>query len=136
MNNKNLYLLLGSLALGLLFDFLFFDKPLGMSYPLFIIALYFFLFWNINCNLNWRPTLKLDFILLLGISIIALSLTYILFSNPIFTVLNFFMIPILFVTHSLLLTSNNQHKWFESLFLADLLYGFTYRPLRNCLKPF
>ena len=47
MNKKNLYLLLGSLALGLLFDFLFFEKPLGLSYPLFITALYFFLFWNI-----------------------------------------------------------------------------------------
>lgn len=136
MNKKNLSLLLGSLALGLLFDFFFFEKPLGLSYPLYITALYFFLFWNINRNIEKKPTLKLDFNLLLGISIMSLSLTYFFFSNPIFAVLNFFMIPILLVTHTLLLTSNNWHKWFEALFLADLLYGFTYRPLKHFLKPF
>ncbi len=136
MNKNNLYLLLGSLALGLLFNFLFFEKPLGLSYPLFITALYSFLFWNIYWNINKKPKLTLDFTLLLGISIMALSLTYFFFSNPIFAVLNFFMIPILFVAQTLLLTSNNQYKWFESLFLVDLLYGFTYRPLKHCLKPF
>ena len=131
-NKKNLYLLLGSLALGLLFNFLFFEKPLGLSYPLFITALYSFLFWNINK----KPKLKLDITLLLGISITALSLTYFFFSNPIFAVLNFFMIPILFVAHSLLLSSNNRYKWFETLFLVELLHGISSRPLRNCLKPF
>lgn len=131
-NKKNLYLLLGSLALGLLFNFFFFEKPLGLSYPLFMTALYSFLFWNINK----KPKLKLDITLLLGISITALSLTYFFFSNPIFAVLNFFMIPILFVAHSLLLTSNNRHKWFETIFLVDLLHGTFSRPLRNCLKPF
>lgn len=131
-NKQNFYLLLGSLGLGLLFDFLFFEKPLGLSYPLFITALYSFLFWNIDK----KPKLKLDFTLLLGISIMALSLTYFFFSNPIFTVLNFFMIPILLVAHTLLLTSNNRHKWFETLFLVDLLHGTFYRPFRNFLKPF
>lgn len=130
-NMKAIYLLIGSLALGLLFNLLFYGKPLGLSYPLYISALYSFLLWNIKKNRK----LKFDFTGLLGISIMALSSSYFFFSNPIFEVLNFFMIPILFVAHTLLLTSNNRYKWYEARFLVDLLYGMFARPLRNCLKP-
>lgn len=131
-NKRNVYLLIGSLALGLLFNLLFYGKPLGVSYPLYISALYSILFWNMPKN----QKLKFDFTGLLGISIIALSFSYFFFSNPVFAVLNFFMIPILLVAHTLLLTSNNQYKWFESQFLMDLLYGIFARPLGNFLKPF
>ncbi|MDP4159752.1 MAG: DUF4173 domain-containing protein, partial [Bacillota bacterium] len=108
-NKKNSYLLIGSLALGLLFNLLFFEKPLGLSYPLYLLALYSFVFWN----LEKRPKLKFTFTGLLGISIVALSFSYFFFSNPIFAVLNFLMIPTLFVAHTLLLTSNSRYKWFE-----------------------
>lgn len=135
-HKKAIYLLIGALALGLLFDLLFYRKPLGVSYPLYIVALYSFLFWNINWNIKKKQRLKFNFTALLGISIIALSLTYFFFSNPIFQVLNFLMIPILLVAHTLLLTSNNRYKWFESQFLLDLLYGIFARPLGNCFKPF
>lgn len=131
-NTKAIYLLLGSLALGLLFNLLFFGKPLGVSYPLYMIALYSFLF----LNMNKKQKLKFDFSGLLGISIMALSFSYLIFSNPIFAVLNFILIPILLVAHTLLLTATNQSKWFELPFLMDLLYGIFARPLGNCLKPF
>lgn len=131
-NKKGITLLLGSLALGLLFNLLFYKKPLGLSYPLYITALYTFLFWSIKK----KPKLKLDFTSLLGISIIALSFTYFFFSNPFFHVLNFLLIPILAVAHTLLLTSSSRFKWFEASFLLDMLYGIFIRPLENCLKPF
>ncbi|AHF07223.1 DUF4153 domain-containing protein [Desulfitobacterium metallireducens] len=131
-NKKGITLLLGSLVLGLLFNFLFYRKSLGLSYPLYITALYTFLFWSIKK----KPKLKLDFIGLLGISIIALSFTYFFFSSPFFHVLNFLLIPILVVAHTLLLTSNSRFKWFEASFFLDMLNGIFIRPLENCLKPF
>lgn len=131
-SKKNLFLLIESLALGLLFNLLFYEKPLGLSYPLFVTTLYVLLLWNVKKEIRLKFNVKA----LLGIAIIALSFTYLLFSNPIFQVLNFLMIPILFVAHSLLLTSNNRFKWFEVNFLLDLLYGTIARPLGNCLKPF
>ncbi|WP_407314349.1 DUF4153 domain-containing protein [Desulfosporosinus sp. SB140] len=129
---ENGYLLISALILGLLFDFLFYGKPLGLSYPLYIIALYSFLFWNMRNNQQGQFNRKL----LLGIPIIALSFTYLIYSNWIFTVLNFFIIPILLVAHTLLLTSNNRHEWFKSQFLMEIIHGIVARPLANCLKPF
>lgn len=131
-NKKAIHLLIGSLVLGLLFNLLFYGKPLGLSYPIYMLALYSFLF----LNLNKKPKLKFDFSGLLGISIMALSFSYLFFSNPIFAALNFFLIPILLVAHTLLLTSKNRYNWFELPFLMDLLYGLFARPLGNCLKPF
>lgn len=131
-NKKRITILLGSLALGLLFNLLFYRKSLGLSYPLYITALYTFLFWSIKK----KPKLRLDFTGLLGISIIALSFTYFFFSNPFFHALNFLLVPILAVAHTLLLTSNSRFKWFEALFFLDMLYGIFIRPLENCLTPF
>ena len=131
-HKENNYLLICALIFGLLFNFLFYGKPLGLSYPLYIIALYTLLFWNLRIN---QP-IKIDATWLLGIPIIALSLSYLVFSNQIFAILNFFMIPILLVAHTLLLTSNNHYKWFESQFFVEILRGVVIRPFANFLKPF
>ncbi|HZW82764.1 MAG TPA: DUF4173 domain-containing protein [Candidatus Deferrimicrobium sp.] len=132
VKKENIYFLICSVILGLLFNLLFFGKPLGLSYPLYVLALYTVLFWNMRQN----QQVKFDWTWLLGIPIIALSCSYFIFSNQLFAALNFVMIPILFVAHTLLLTSNNRYKWFEFQFLFDILQGFCVRPLTNCLKPF
>jgi hypothetical protein len=127
------FLLISALILGFLFDLLFYGKSLGLSYPLYILALYILLFWNMRNNQTPKFETKE---LVLGLPIIALSLTYLIYSNQIFAVLNFFIIPILLVAHTLLLTSNNRNKWFESLFIVEIIHGMVVRPLANCLKPF
>lgn len=132
VKKENSYLLISALILGLLFEFLFYGKALGVSYPLYIMALYTLLFWNMRNN---QP-LKFDSKLLLGIPILALSFSYLIYSNQIFAMLNFLIIPILLVAHTLLLTFNNRHEWFESQFLVEVTQGIVARPLANCLKPF
>ncbi|MDQ7095399.1 DUF4173 domain-containing protein [Desulfosporosinus sp. PR] len=129
---KQGYLLVSALMLGLLFNVLFYGKTLGLSYPLYIIALYGVLFWNMRNH--HRGHFKRN--LLPGIPIIALAFSYLIYSNWIFSVLNFLVIPILFVAHTLLLTANNRHEWFKSQFLAEIIHGVVARPLANCLKPF
>jgi hypothetical protein len=69
VKKKHIYFLICSLILGLLFNLLFFGKPLGLSYPLYVLALYTVLFWNMRQN----QQVKLDGTWLLGIPIIALS---------------------------------------------------------------
>lgn len=132
LKKENIILLFCSLGLGLLCDLLFYGKPLGISYPLFVIAFYAVLFWNLREGLR----IRLDFTWLLSIPIVALSFTYLLFANNIFKVLNFMAIPVLIVAHTLLLTSNNRFAWFEANFLGDLIYGMIARPLANLFKPF
>lgn len=124
--------LICAFILAILFDLLFYGKPLGVSYPVYMIALYSILFWNLHNH----QALKFTWSWLLAIPVLALSFTYFVFSNPIFTVLNFLMIPILFFSHTLLLTSNNRYKWFDFRFLADIFYGMIFRTLANSLKPF
>lgn len=126
-------LIISALILGFLFELLFYGKPLGLSYPLYILALYILLFWNMRHNQPLKFETKE---LVLGISIVGLSFSYLIYSNWIFAVLNFFIIPILLVAHSLLLTSNNRCRWFESGFLVEVIHGMLARPLANCLKPF
>ncbi len=88
-SKENIWLLLFSLLLGLLFDLLFYGKPLGLSYPLYAIALYAVLLWNMRKN----QQLKFSRTWLWGIPILALSLTYFFFSNEIFAFFNFLMVP-------------------------------------------
>lgn len=132
IKKENIILLFCSVGLGILFEILFYKKPLGLSYPLFAIAFYATLFWNLRGSLD----LKLDFKWLLSIPILALSFAYLFFANELFMALNFLAIPVLIVAHTLLLASNHRYSWFEPGFLTDLIYGMIARPLLNIIKPF
>lgn len=132
LKKENIFLLANSFVLGSIFDILFYGKALGISYPLFVIAFYGSLFYHLKSDIGF----KMDFKSLLCIPIIALSFTYFIFSNMLFKVLNFMAIPVLIVVHTLLLTSNNRYKWFETGFIKDFLYGILARPLANVSKPF
>ena len=129
---ENIYLLVSCIIIGILFDLLFYGKPLGLSYPLFTITIYSILFWNMRDNLKFR----FDFNWLLGVPVIALSFTYMIFSNIVFTALNFIAVPILLVAHTVLLTSNNRYEWHKPRFIFDLIYGVIVRPMANFLMPF
>lgn len=132
IKKENIVLLFCSVGLGLLFEVLFYKKTLGLSYPLFAIAFYATLFWNLRERLDF----KLDFKWLLSVPILALSFAYLFFANELFMALNFLAIPVLIVAHTLLLTANHRYSWFESGFLTDLIYGMIARPLLNFIKPF
>ncbi|MGI6777707.1 MAG: DUF4153 domain-containing protein [Acetivibrionales bacterium] len=132
IKRENICLLVATLVLGILFDVLFYDKPLGVSYPIFIIAFYSVMMWNLRRNLRFRP----DFGWLLSVPVLLLSLTYFIFSNRIFMPLNFMAIPVLVVTQTTLISGNGKYKWYNPSFIGDILYGFFYRPFAYFAKPF
>jgi len=136
--NKNLVkkgdliILVCSMLLGVLFNLLFYKKPLGISYPIFIIAFYAVFLWNLRSKIIFKFSAGW----VLSIPIIALSSTYFIFSNQIFAVFNFLIIPILIIAQTLLITEENKHKWYDTSFIKDIFYGIFHRSLGNISKPF
>ena len=128
----DIYILICSVLLGVLFNILFYKKPLGISYPIFVIAFYVVFLWN----LRHKIIFKFSFGWVLSIPIIALSFTYFIFSNKIFAAVNFLVIPILIIAQTLLINEENKHKWYDARFIKDIFYGMFNRALGNPSKPF
>lgn len=132
VNKGEIYLLVSSVLLGILFVILFYKKPLGISYLIFAIAFYLVFLGN----LRHKIAFKYNFAWFLSIPIIALSSTYFIFSNQIFAALNFIIIPILIIAQTILIIEGNKHQWYESKFINDVFYGIFNRTLGNISKPF
>ena len=132
LKRENICILSASLLLGVIFDILFYGKAFGASYPIFVLAFYAVILWYSRKNIMF----KLDFGWLLGIPILMLSLTYVLFSNEMFYALNFIGIPILVIAQTLLITGNSRHKWFTAGFAGDIIHGFFIRTFGGVFKPF
>ena len=113
------------LLLGVLFDVLFYKKALEISYLLFVIAFYVVFLWNL------RDKIPLNFVLaVLSIPIIALSATYFIFSNQILRQLNLLIIPILIIAQTILITQENNYKWYDARFIKDIFYGI----IKSCIE--
>lgn len=123
----------GVMLFGLIHpSLLFYKKSIGISYPIFMIAFYGAFLWNLRHIILF----KFSFGWILSIPIIALSLTYLIFSNQIFALLNFLMIPILIIAQTVLITEENKHKWYDAWFVKDIFYGMFNRALGYTSKPF
>jgi hypothetical protein len=132
LTKSNVILLGSTFVLGLIFNFLFFKKPLGISYPIFVLAFYGVLIFNLRKSMNF----KLDFGWLLSIPVLMLSVTYLIFSNNVFRALNFLGIPILLIIQTVLITGNNSHEWHSIRFIKDFFYNSVYKTFLNLFKPF
>ena len=132
VQKEDIYLIVCSVLLGMLFDILFYKKALGISYPLFVIAFYVAFLWNLRNKIVFR----LNFGWFLSIPIIALSSTYFIFSNQIFAALNFLIIPILIIAQTILIAKENNYKWYDTRFIKDILYGILNRAFSYTSKPF
>ncbi len=129
---EDIYLIVCSVLLGVLFDIMFYEKALGISYPFFVIAFYVVFLGA----LRHKIAFKLSFGWFLSIPIIALSATYFIFSNQIFAALNFLIIPILIIAQTILITQENNYNWYDARFIKDIFYGIFNRALGYTSKPF
>ena len=93
--------LLAILALiaGIVFDYLFYGKAIGVSYPLFVIVFYC-LFWVTSRR---QIPFQIDFGWFLFIPILLLSAAFAIHSNPVLLALNFVLIPPLLLLQTTLL---------------------------------
>jgi len=129
---QDLGLILACFLLGLLANILFYDKNLGISYPIFALSFYAIFLWRQRDSL----TFSFSFGWALTIPIVLLSFTYLIFSNEIFLVLNFMAIPVLILAQTILLSKANRYKWFQAYFLIDILQGMFSRTLSYIFVPF
>lgn len=131
-DRQPLAVLLLSLLLGVLSNYLFFSEPLGVSYPAFVAVFYGAFFYCFRGRLKFE--FKFGWIMLLPIFL--LSMTYFLFSNEIFFTLNFLAVPFLIVIQTVLVTGANTYGWESPWFAVDVLYGCFYRTIGCMGKPF
>ncbi|KNY29343.1 DUF4153 domain-containing protein [Pseudobacteroides cellulosolvens] len=132
VNKETVILLFCCIGLGIAGDILLFEKPFGISYPIFILVFYAIFLWRLRGLLKF----KLDFGWLLCVPVIGLSSTYAIYSNNVFRVLNFAAVPILIVAQTIILTGCNKNKWSSLSFILDILEGMFIKVFRHMGKPF
>ena len=88
-----------ALVAGIVFDYLFYGKAIGISYPLFVVVFYC-LFWGAS---HKRVSFQIDFGWFLFIPILFLSAAFALHSNPVLLARNFVLIPLLLLVQTTLL---------------------------------
>ncbi|RAP29744.1 hypothetical protein C2W64_03394 [Brevibacillus laterosporus] len=89
-----------SILLGILFKILFADFMLGVSYPLFLIAMYLIFLYFFKQEIVLQPS----FGWLLLIPMLLLSLTFAIYDHTTFRLINFLLIPCLWILHTMLIT--------------------------------
>lgn len=93
-----LFVILALIA-GIIFDYLFYGKAIGISYPLFVVVFYC-LFWVASRR---QVSFQIDFGWFLFIPILLLSAAFTIHSNPVLLARNFVLIPLLLLVQTTLL---------------------------------
>jgi hypothetical protein len=124
-------LLLGSLLMGILFNYLFYDKTAGISFPIFWIGLYVFFYFLFRDILKFEKT----FAWFLTIPNTLLILTFLFFSSEDFWILNAMLVIVLFIIQSILLTKTNKNSWYKLSFLGES-FSKSMESIVNILVPF
>ncbi|RED57083.1 DUF4153 domain-containing protein [Cohnella phaseoli] len=129
---SSLLALIGAFALAAVHQYLFFDHNPGISFFLFIVFLYVYLFHD------WKGRLKeaTGFAWFLLAVILLLSLTYGLFYNPIFRVLNLLAIPGLVFVHLAVLRGSNRIAWWDIRIIGEALAHLIPRSLLQIPRVF
>lgn len=132
LNKENILLQISCLLLGFIGNYLFFGKIPGISYPLFVILLYVAFLYNLRKKI--KP--ELNFHWLLTVPILMLTATFAIYSNILFLVLNFLLVPLLIIIQTTLIAGVNKYKWFDFRFIEDIVLSLFVRPLNYINKPF
>jgi len=128
--SKYLLLLFG-LIVGVFFDILFYNKTLGISYPIFIVVLFLIFFISMQSSkihVNKRAWI-------LAVPILVLSTTFCLYSNTVLKALNYLIIPVLVIVLSILVSGINKANWSDFRFIADIAKR-VFVPFGSIHKPF
>ncbi|RFB35943.1 DUF4173 domain-containing protein [Brevibacillus sp. VP] len=109
-----------SILLGILFKMLFTEFMLGVSYPLYLTAMYLIFLYFFQPDVAWQSS----FGWFLSIPMFLLSLMFAIYEQPAFRLINFLLIPCLWILHTLLITNRRLEKTglLDNLFfIIDLL---------------
>lgn len=126
-DRRPLYSLLGAFVLAVVHQYLFFGHDPAVSYPIFVACLYGYMYVFAKDKL--RPFTWFGW--LMFTAIMLLSLTYVLFSNVVFYVLNLLVIPALFFIHMAYSLSERRLDWSALKLVGDALDHVIVQSLRH-----
>jgi hypothetical protein len=130
-HREKISMILMALVLGIVFDYLFYGKTLGASYPIFILLLLGFFMYSARDKITHSNI----FGWFLLSAIFLLSLTFAIYSNIFLRVLNFLAVPVLIVMYTITSTDKNM-DWSKSQFFIDMLEKVFVSVFSCMLKPF
>ncbi|WP_337100218.1 DUF4153 domain-containing protein [Paenibacillus sp. YIM B09110] len=123
---------------GLLSQYLFIDTRAGLSMLLVVAAFYGLFFYAVKGRIGgfekWRGQFSSAWILFVPIGL--LTLTYSLFANDIFRVLNRFVLFALIISQTVLLTKSSALPWYRGKFYSELLFLSLIKPFSYVKVPF
>ncbi|MDR6884227.1 DUF4173 domain-containing protein [Bacillus sp. 3255] len=123
---------------GIFFQYLFVGSPAGVSVLLTVAGFYGLYFYSIRGRLGgfepWAGQSTAGWLLL--VPVFLLALTYTLFDNNLFSVLNAIALPLCIVMQTIVLSRNSKHAWFHATFLEDMVRHVIGRPIAHLPVPF
>ncbi|MGE5416030.1 MAG: DUF4153 domain-containing protein [Acidobacteriota bacterium] len=126
----NVLLVSLTLIISIIWDYLFFEHQIGVSYPVFAFIGLAFFYWTWRDKIEFKPS----FGWFLLIPIVMLSLAFALYSNMVLAVLNFLLIPFLMICHTNLITGYSR-DWSGIGIIIDVLMRSVVLALTNIRKP-
>jgi len=130
LERKKYWILLYGLIVGISFDVLFYDKTLGISYPVYVVLILLIFiasFWGSLRKLN-------NLIWFFAVPILLLAATFLIYSNQILKILNYLIVPFLVIMFSSLAAGVNRSDWSDIRFMGDIVkrvfvpFGFIHKP--------
>ena len=119
-----------SLIAGIVFDYLFYGRAIGISYPLFTVV-----FYCLFMVASWgQITFQVNFGWFLFIPILLLSTAFAIHSNPVLLALNFLLIPPLLLLQTTLLVY--RYEWSSVQCVLRFLGRLLRQIFGNTLKVF
>jgi hypothetical protein len=120
-----------SIIFGLLFNFLFYQSAVGISFPIFV-GVVFYLFIKV---LQDTDRFEKSTIWFFAIPILLLSLRFFLSDNYIFHFFNLMAVVCLFIGMTLILSGKEQGNYAHILFPFKIL-GSIFAPIQYFAKPY
>ncbi len=119
--------LVAAFLLACAHNYLFYGNAIGISYPMFTIFFYLYIvtFMKEQLRFHSAPSWFLFAV------IVVLSMTYVLFNNPIFYALNFLILPILIFIHITFINSKRKYDWSSIRLIIDTLDHLIPQALRH-----
>jgi len=119
--------LIGAFVLAFAHQYLFYGHIPGVSYPLFVLMLYTYLYYDVRHGLREIT----GFGWFLFVVIMLLSLTYALFNNPVFYALNLVVVPPLIFIHLAYTRGVKKIDWWDIRIVWDALDHLVLQSMRH-----
>ncbi|MEF2966505.1 DUF4173 domain-containing protein [Paenibacillus sp. M1] len=121
--------LLAGFALAAAHQYLFYGNGFGVSVPIFVILFYLYIYVFAKGRLR-RPITWFDW--LAFAAVLLLSMTFVLFANPLFFALNLLALPCLILLHTTYLLDSERRSWSD----PRLIIGALDHLIPQCLRHF